>query len=155
MHNTKREIDRETKERILAELKAIAAERLFGDGPWLADRNTNTFLHDKLVCFGLTELCPDEPDTLVNTPLGSELNVDLISAFMGHTYEWDVPMILHNYGLITTLEMDFLYETELKEDAEFERLLRPFVQKAYIKYFKQHRLVACSGVADGSPRERP
>ena len=74
-----------------------------------------------------------EPKTFRNTPLGKELDVDLFQAFMGLWYEWEVPLILEEHGLLTESEFDAIIENT-SEDAE--RLLSGYVKRAYFDYRK-------------------
>lgn len=51
--------------------------RLFGRQSWLADRETCSALHRKLIQMGLVEVVCVEPQTWRSSPLGKELDVDL------------------------------------------------------------------------------
>jgi hypothetical protein len=58
-----------------------AAEfHLFGAGSWSADREASAAFWKLLDDFGLTANVPDEPGTIQYTPLGLELNVELMCA---------------------------------------------------------------------------
>jgi hypothetical protein len=79
---------------------------------------------------GLWEQDRDEPLTWRITPLGKELNVELFQVFMGVWHEWDVPLILEEYGLLSESEFDAICESE----ADAESLLSGYVKRAYFDY---------------------
>jgi|SRR5215471_5098483 len=118
------------KSKIIAELENMAAARLFGRQPWLADRETRYAIHCKLIEMGLIEVVSVEPPTWRYTPLGEELHVDLFQAFMGLWIEWDVPLVLEEHGLLTESEFDAFCESP---DADAETL----VKRAYFVYRKR------------------
>ena len=70
------------KAKIIAELENMVVTRLFGRRR-LADQETRSAVHRKLVQMGLVEQVRVEPDTWQNTPLGKELHVNLFEVFMG------------------------------------------------------------------------
>ena len=115
------------KAKIIAELENMVVARLFSGQPWLADWETNSAYHQKLIKMGLVEQVRDEPPTWRNTPLGNELDIDLFQVFMGLWCEWEVPMILEEYGLLNESEFDAIIENT-SEDAE--RLLSGYVKRA-------------------------
>ena len=123
-----------SKAEIIAELENMVAARLFSSQPWLADRETNSAYHRKLIQMGLLEQVCEKPQTWRNTPLGNELDVDLFSVFMGHWDEWEVPMILEEYQLIDKSEADLIYENMTEANAE--RVLSGYVKRAYFDYRK-------------------
>jgi hypothetical protein len=67
-----------SKSKILAEMDNMVFARLFGRGPWLADRESCVALQTKLEQMGLEERVPGERDTWRNTPLGKELHSHLV-----------------------------------------------------------------------------
>jgi hypothetical protein len=75
------EMSEMNKAEIVAELEAIAWNRLFNCHQWLPDRETIWALHQKLIKMGLVEHISS--DTWRNTPLGTELDIDLFQVFMG------------------------------------------------------------------------
>ena len=87
------------KAKIIAELENMVVARLFSGRPWLADRETISAYHRKLIQMGLVEQVCVEPQTWRHTFLGKELNVDLFQVFIGLWDEWEVPLILEEYGL--------------------------------------------------------
>jgi hypothetical protein len=126
------------KAEIIVELENMVAARLFSDRFWLADPETISAYHRKLMQMGLLEEVRAEPQTWRITPLGKELDVDLFQAFMGLWYEWEVPLILEEYGLIN--ESEFNAILECTSDANAERLLSGYVKRAYFDYRKAAKL---------------
>jgi hypothetical protein len=118
------------KAQIIAELENMVAARLFSGQPWLADPETCSAVDRKLIQMGLWEQDRDEPLTWRITPLGKELNVELFQVFMGVWHEWDVPLILVEYGLLSESEFDAICESE----ADAESLLIGYVKRAYFDY---------------------
>ena len=98
------EVSAMNKAEIIAELENMVAARLFNRQPWLADRETISAYHRKLIQMGLVEQVCAEPQTWRNSPLGKELDVDLFQVFMGLWDEWEVPMILEDYHLLDESE---------------------------------------------------
>jgi hypothetical protein len=131
---TTTEVSVMNKAEIIAELENMVAARLFSGRPWLADWETNSAYHQKLIQMGLIEQVCVEPQTWRNTPLGKELDVDLFQVFMGHFGEWDVPFILEEYRLLDRSEADDIYERMTEANAE--RVLSGYVKRAYFDYRK-------------------
>jgi hypothetical protein len=75
------------------------------------------------------------PDTYQNTPLGTELDVDLFEVFMGLIDEWDMLTILEDHYLIDESEFDIIYE-RLSTNANPESVLMGYVRRAYFDYRK-------------------
>jgi hypothetical protein len=120
------------KTRIVAEVHEMVGARLFGSGPWLAEREVAEAIHKKLGDWGLQE--SDSENTTWATPLGKELEWDLIMVFAGVFNEFEVPMILEEHGLIEGIEVDEIYEgPDLAEHGE--RILRPIVQRAFLQHY--------------------
>jgi hypothetical protein len=122
------------KAEIIAQLENMVAARLFSGQPWLADRETNSAYHEKLIQMGLVEQVCVERETWRNTPLGKELDIDLFQVFMGHWDEWEVPIILEEYGLLD--ESEFAAILECMTEANAERVLSGYVKRAYFDYRK-------------------
>jgi hypothetical protein len=72
-----------SRSEILAEVEAMIFARLFGSGPWLADRESAVVLSRRLEQLGLEERVPGTSNTWRNTPLGRELHFDLLMVFVG------------------------------------------------------------------------
>jgi hypothetical protein len=128
------EVSAMNKVEIIAELENMVVARLFSGQPWLADWETNSAYRRKLIEMGLVEQVRAEPRTWQNTPLGKELDVELFQVFMGLIYEWDIPLILEEYGLIN--ESEFNAILECTSDANAQCLLSGYVKRAYFDYRK-------------------
>ena len=122
------------KAKIIAELENMVVARLFSGRPWLADWETISAYHRKLIQMGLVEQVCVEPQTWRNTPLGKELDVDLFQVFIGLWDEWEVPLILEEYGLLNESEFDAIFECT--SEANAEGLLIGYVRRAYFIYRK-------------------
>lgn len=123
------------KRQILSELDLMVVERLFGDSPWVPDHETAAALLAALVRLGLQEH-PGDGKGWRDTPLGDELNVDLIMVFMGLWDEGEAIGILQSYGLIEKAECKLLGGMS---GAEFDRAYRHRVQQAYFDCFTRSR----------------
>jgi hypothetical protein len=66
-----------------------------------ADQESSGAFWKLLNDFGLTASVPDEPGTTQYTPLGLELNVELMSIFAGAVNLWDIPLLLDLMGIWT------------------------------------------------------
>jgi hypothetical protein len=115
---TTTEVSAINKAEIIAELENMVVARLFSGQPWIADPETNSAYHQKLIQMGLLEQVRAEPQTWRITPLGRELDIDLFHAFMGLWYEWEVPLILEEHGLINESEFNSILECTSDADAE-------------------------------------
>ena len=118
------------------ELHKIAAARLFVTNPWLADREACHFLDSRLTELGLQERVDDL--TRRHTIAGKALLINLHLVFMGLMDEAEIPLVLEEHRLIEKEEVDRLYEG-LARSSDPEALLRPVVQKAYMRYFNSGR----------------
>jgi hypothetical protein len=83
--------------KVLAELSSMMVARLFGERPWLTDRELSCALRQRLIDLGLQ--IPVDTKTTQSTPLGRELNLDLIMVFLGYRCEFEVLWILEEHGL--------------------------------------------------------
>ena len=79
---------------VVAELHAILDRYLRMKGMWPVDEKCFPALYRKFPRAGFGGGCSWEPGTKRNTALGTEINLDLIMAFLGIYDVWDVPMIL-------------------------------------------------------------
>ena len=118
------------KQNILCELDAMIIERLFGRRPWLADRDTVAALDRTLTRLGLREQVSDQPGNSRITSLGKELHMELLMVFLGMWDEFEVPIILEDYGLIDEEEVRRL--NGLNEDQG--AFLEPVVRRAFVDY---------------------
>ena len=127
------EMSEMNKAEIVAELEAIAWYRLFSCRQWLPDRETIWALHQKLIKMGLVEHISS--DTWRNTPIGTELDVDLFQVFMGLFDVWEVPYILEDHRLIDEWESDSIC-ARMARKANREFVLAGVVRRAYLDYGK-------------------
>jgi hypothetical protein len=126
-----------SKAEIVVELETMVTHRLFGCYRWLADQETSSAVHQKLIKMGLLEHISS--DTWQNTPLGAELDLDLLLVFMGLFEIREVPLILEHYRLIDERELDSLYEC-MSTNANPEFVLFGYVRRAYFDY---HKITRC------------
>ena len=75
---------------VIQDLHLMMDARLFGDRPWLADRESYEALDKKLDEFGLQEHVPGTIDTTRSTTLGKEMKLDLVMVFIGLWDEWEM-----------------------------------------------------------------
>jgi hypothetical protein len=127
------------KAKVIAELENMVVARLFGRQPWLADRETFSAVHRKLIQMGLVERVCVEPLTWQILPLGKEVDVELFEVFMGLFDEWEVPIILEQYRLIDESEADAICARMSKDNAE--SVLRGYVKRAYFDYRKASKFL--------------
>jgi hypothetical protein len=127
------------KAKIIAELENMVVARLFSRQPWLADRETISAYHRRLIQMGLVEQVRAEPPTWQITDLGKELDVDLFQVFIGLFAEWEIPSILEEYGLLHELEAEAILER--MSEANAERLLSGYVKRAYLDYRKASKFL--------------
>jgi hypothetical protein len=129
-----------SRSEILAEVEAMIFARLFGSGPWLADRESAVVLSRRLEQLGLEERVPDTSDTWRNTPLGRELHFDLLMVFVGLWDEWDMVSILEGHGFIDDLEVEHI-QNLLQAGRDPEIVLKKHVREAYLKYYRTTKLL--------------
>jgi hypothetical protein len=126
------------KAEIITELENMVAARLFSGQSWITDdRETISAYGRKLIQMGLVEEVHAEPPTRRYTPLGKELDVELFEVFMGLWYEYDVPLILEEYGLFDESDFDAM----IKSEADAETLLSGYVRRAYFDYRKRRQVL--------------
>jgi hypothetical protein len=139
------------KRNIILRLHAIADTRLFGDGPWLTNRESGPSLDRILLEMKVVEVIPGDPRSSRLTALGKEFHIDLVCAFLGHWEPDDLLYQLEEYELLTEGEADWLRH-QLNKGADPESILRPRVQRAYVKYFGASCTGRSSGLAPRSMR---
>ncbi len=127
-----------SKAEIVVELEAMVSYRLFGCHSWLADQPTSSAMHDKLMKIGLLEHISS--NTWKTTPLGNELDIEVLLVFMGVFGVSDVPFVLEHYGLIDEQELGGLLEC-MSTDANPEFVLFGYVRRAYFDYHKTSKFL--------------
>jgi hypothetical protein len=83
---------------------------------------------------GLEERVPGEAETWRSTPLGAELQLDLMMVFMGCQVTYEVPMILAEHGLIDEMTAEDLQSRLFDPRFDDSPVLLPLVRKCYRKY---------------------
>ena len=111
----------------LAAVHAAMDSRLFGEGDWLADRETCAALDRLLHEHGF--LVRQSDGSSRNTSLGHETDVDVLMCFLGLWDEWEIPNVLDFGGYIDLEECEEIYEQLERGDPE--QVLRPVVQKVW------------------------
>jgi hypothetical protein len=124
-----------TRSAVIAKLESIVFARLFESDPWLAHRETCVAVERCLEELGLQERVCGSNNTWTNTRLGTELNLDLLSVFMGIWDEWEMPIILLDHELLDEVEVEYLQHW-LQRGREPEAVLKKHVRAAYLKYYK-------------------
>src|SRR5712672_3056707 len=74
---------------------------------------------------------PDEPGTTQYTPLGLELNVELMSIFAGAVELWDIPLLLDLMGHLDDEEAEAIYTSTSQHP---EQVIRRHVLQVYFKF---------------------
>jgi hypothetical protein len=125
------------KAEVSRQLRALVEQRLFGNGPWTSDDPAvNYAVSDKLSAWGLQTMDPVTQD-IHTTELGSELQVQLMSVFMGHHEPYEAPDFLQRFGLITPAESDEL-TTRFDENGERpEDVLPPLLRRLWRQHFNR------------------
>jgi hypothetical protein len=141
----------------------LIRERLFGKGPWLVTGDTARAIFRRFEELGLQVpgigprrgATPDEtlrrlngenvgpsPRYIYSTPLGSELDADLMGIFAGIHECGQIPDLLGYEGLITKDEMFELYDRWEFGGEDLETILRPVVQRVFLRYLETKAIVS-------------
>jgi hypothetical protein len=113
---------------VCRQLHNAAEFHLFEAGSWPADRESAGAFWKLLDDFGLTANVPDEPGTTQYTPLGLELNVELMSIFAGAVNLWDIPLLLDLMGHLDDEEAEAIHATTSRHP---EHVIRRHVLRVY------------------------
>ena len=116
---------------VCRELYNAAEFHLFGAGSWPADREAVAAFWKLLDDLGLTIDVPDKPSMSQYTPLGLELNVELMSIFAGAVNLWDIPLLLDLMGHLDDEEADAIYTASSEHS---EHVIRRHVLRVYFKF---------------------
>ncbi len=116
------------KDDVCRELYRVADFHLFGAGSWPADREASAAFWKLLDDLELTTV-PDKPGTSQLTPLGLELNVELISIFAGAVNLWDIPLVLDLMGYLNDKEAAAIYAAESQHP---EHVIRQHGRRVYL-----------------------
>lgn len=125
------------KAEVNRQLRALVEERLFGNGPWSSDDPAvNQAVHDKLCAWGLQTMDP-VTQNICATALGMELQVDLMSVFMGHHEPVEAPDYLRISNLITPAESDALDRRFHENGERPEVVLPPLLRRLWRQHFNR------------------
>ena len=116
---------------VYRELYNAVEFNLFGAGSWPADQEASAAFWKLLDDLGLTTDDPDKPGTTQYTPLGLELNVELMSIFAGAVNLWDIPLLLDLMGHLDDEEADAIYTSTSQHP---EQVIRRHVLQVYFKF---------------------
>ena len=120
------------KAEVICKLHEIADHYLLGAGTWPADPESLPAFFKTVRDLGLYEDVLDSlPGTTRSTPLGKELRLDLVMAFVGAWDMWEIPFVLVEHGYIDETEAEELWTGPL---AQAERRLRWLVLQAYFEF---------------------
>ncbi len=122
------------KTEVMKELHAMVVYRLFGERPWNADVETLIAMSNMLFRLELQEYLPGSTVTYRATELGKELNLDLITAFIGLSDDFDILFTLEEFGLINESEGDRISEL-METGADPGKMLLPMVRSAYLRHY--------------------
>ncbi len=128
------------KSTLLKKIQAMIDAQLFGGRPWPPDQATVAALQKKVFVLGLEERVPGMTDTWRSTPLGNEIQLDLMMVFMGIWALAEIPDILGKHQLIDEAECKSIYD-KLEDGQDAEGLIIPLVQRAYFKHFNPSKLL--------------
>jgi hypothetical protein len=124
------------KAEISRQLRALVEERLFGNSPWTSDDPAvNYAVWDRLSAWGLQTVNPITQN-IHTTELGSELQVELMSVFMGHHEPYEARDYLQSFGLITPAESDELI-TRFEDGERPEDVLPPLLRRLWRQHFNR------------------
>jgi hypothetical protein len=127
------------KQEISRKLDEIVVARLFSASSWLVNRETAAALQSTLLQMNLGERVPGQNDTWRSTPLGEELNLDLLMVFMGLWNEWDMLYVLERFGLIDKSQSEAMFDL-LSQGIDPESVLRGPAQQAYHDYYNPSKI---------------
>jgi hypothetical protein len=119
------------KAAVVCKLHEIVDHYLLGAGTWPADRESLQASFKTVRDLGLDEDVADSPGRTRSTPLGKELKLDLVMAFVGAWDMWEIPYVLEEHGHIEETEAEELCTGPL---VEAERRLRWLVLRAYFDF---------------------
>ena len=120
------------KSEVCRKLHNAAEFHLLGPGSWPADQEAVAAFDRLLADLGLTTVVSDEHAQVIKyTPLGLELNAELLSIFAGAASLWDIPLVLDLMGHLDDEEADAIYNTRSRYP---EQVIRRHVLRVYFKF---------------------
>ena len=124
-----------TNAKVTRQLYIMTRERLFGEGPWRADRKTAVALNRQFIEMGLYQRVPGTAADLRYTELGKKLRADLVMVFMGAWDLFETPEILEMNGMMSR-EKSIKLRDQFEDGDQFVPVVLPYVQQAFREYFK-------------------
>src|SRR5260221_2919869 len=121
---------------VYRELYNAVEFNLFGAGSWPVDQEASAAFWKLLDDLGLTTDDPDKPGTTQYTPLGLELNVELMSIFAGAVNLWDIPLLLDLMGHLDDEEKYAIYTSTSPHP---EQVIHPHRSEAHTTELQPHR----------------
>jgi len=115
---------------ILRTLYEIADFNLLGSGSWPAHKEFAISFHRTLTELGLSKDLPS--GDRYYTPLGLQLNTQLMTVFAGTWSVWDIPEILEDNGYLQSEEANAVWELTSEEEAT--KLIHRYVLRAYTDF---------------------
>lgn len=126
------------KATIIRKLHEITDHYLLGEGTWPANGEELLRFRKAMRELGLDEDVPSSPRSTRSTPLGKELNVQLVEVFVGAWELFEIPEILESNGYMDKEEVDALWTMP---DKQFERAIHRYVLRAYFKFCNRSKLL--------------
>lgn len=123
-----------TKTKIACRVHEMVDERLFGKKSWPVDTDSTGGVRATWLELGLIENVAGKDQTFRNTPLGNELNIDLMDAFMGFWDPFDLLEVLERRGLIHKKDAKHLRRV-LNRGAGWDRIFKAYVLHAYYLHY--------------------
>jgi hypothetical protein len=118
------------KANILRTLYRIADFNLLGAGSWPARREFAITFRKMMIDLGLSNTLPSGDS--YDTPLGMQLNVQLMTVFAGAWSVWDIPEILEDNGYLQSEEANAIWEVASEDEGR--QLIHRYVLRAYIDF---------------------
>lgn len=126
-----------SKAEVCRDLYVAAEFHLFGPGSWPAEPEAAAAFWELLKDLRLTTNVPDEPGRTEYTPLGLELNVELVSIFAGAVKNlWDIPLLLDLMGYMDDEEADEIYASASRDP---EHVIHQHVLQVYYKFCRSSK----------------
>jgi hypothetical protein len=120
-----------SKAAIICKLHEITDHYLFGPGTWPIDRELLGTFFNTIRELGLDEDVPDSPGSTRCTDLGRELNLDLISVFVGAWDLLEIPWILESNGYLEEDETEAIWSIPPQM---VESVIHGYVLTAYLEF---------------------
>jgi hypothetical protein len=87
---------------VMQKLHQLAHSAIYGHAAWPASLDDRNSVWKMLADTGLTEVLPD--GTIRYTDPGASAEIELLVAFIGVMYPWDIPLVLKGHGYASVEE---------------------------------------------------